>query len=115
MTAPFNPADILGGTAPGSGTGGAAGAMGAGGWLTPTLGILLKALGMFGGKKTQSVLAGHNAGLAIGGLVGQMFGSNNPFAQNTEDKDKDKVIGGSNNLASLGIGGPFGAVGDLFT
>lgn len=117
MTVFRSAADVLGGTAPGSGTEGAGVGMGGGGgWLMPSLGIALKLLGMFGGEKTKSVLAGHNAGLAIGGLVGQMFGSNNPFQQNTEDKDKDKPIGGgNNNVASLGIGGPFGAVGDLFT
>ena len=92
----------MGGTAAGAGMGGG------GSWLMPALGIAMKMLGMFGGKKTQSALAGHNAGLAIGGLVGQMFGSNNPFAQNTGDKDKDKVIGGSNDFNSamkMGAGG----------
>ena len=100
----------VGGAAAGAGMGGG------GGWLMPALGIGLKLLGMFGGKKTQGALAGHNAGLAIGGLAGALLGSNNPFQQNTEDKDKDKPIGGgNNNVASLGIGGPFGAVGNVFT
>tara|TARA_B100000029_G_scaffold322040_1_gene314427 strand:+ start:386 stop:808 length:423 start_codon:yes stop_codon:yes gene_type:complete len=101
----------------GQGVGGATGA-GAGGWLTPTLGILLKALGMFGGKKAQSVLGIHNA---VGGLAGALLGSNNPFEQNTTDGDKkkDKTIDGNNNLSSLGIGGtlgqvPLDAVGNTF-
>ena len=103
----------MGGTA-----GAGAGMGGGGGWLMPALGIGLKILGMFGGKKTQGVLAGHNAGLAIGGLAGALLGSNNPFAPNTTDKDKDKdeTIGGNNNLQALGILGqaPLGAVGNAF-
>ena len=71
--------------------GGGAGAMGAGGWLMPSLGIALKLLGMVGGKKSQNVLAMHNAFGPSG--LGQLFGSNNPFEQNTTDKEKDQVMG----------------------
>ncbi len=104
-----------GAAAAGGAAGAGAGMGGGGGWLMPSLGIALKLLGMFGGKKAQNVLAMHNA-FGPSGLVGQMFGSNNPFAQNTGDKDKDKVIGGSNDINSamkMGAGGflgqnPFG-------
>ena len=100
-----------GAAAAGAGVGGAAGAAG-GNWLMPALGILLNVLGAVGGKKAQGPLAMHKA---IGGLAGALL--NNPFEQNTTDKDKDKPIDGkNNNLAALGILGqqPFGVATNFF-
>ena len=98
--APANPYPVEGAAA-GAGMGGG------GGWLMPALGIGLKILGMFGGKKAQSVLAGHNAGLAIGGLAGALLGSNNPFLGN---QGEDSILGGDkdkNKKNPMSIGGNF--------
>lgn len=100
-----------GAAAAGAGVGGAAGSMGSWNALVPALGILLNVLGAVGGKKAQGPLAMHKA---IGGLAGALL--NNPFEQNTTDKDKDKPIDGNNNLAALGISGqqPFGVATNFF-
>ena len=86
--------------------GGGAGAMGAGGWLMPSLGIALKLLGMVGGKKSQNVLAMHNAFGPSG--LGQLFGSNNPFLGN---EGEDPILGGKDtdkkNQNPMSIGGNF--------
>ena len=81
-------------------------------WGMPAIGLAMQLINLFTKGKGNPALRGFGSGLQIGGLVSQLFpGANNPFQQNTGDKDKP--IGGGNDFNNaMKVSQQMGAVGE---